>query len=319
VIWRVFARPVAGYCRRRFSKFSKFLHKNGALPMASWVPTLCLVFSTAVPPVDTKFVQVGPASSLGQSSAIARSPGQKRAVILIEGLELHPLDHRNGFRADLRPWQEPASLLVRTLSREADVFAFIYGQTAAVSDIAAMPVLSEGVQRLRQSGYTEVVLVGFSAGGLIARQLVEDNPEVGVTRVIQVCAPNLGSSLAKIKSSVGPAQESFLQSLTQRARSRTLQERRNKLIPPDVEFVCVVGNGLVVGDGVVSTRSQWSEDLQAQGVPAVVLSTEHWEALRDDRSAQTVARLVRESQPRWDAARVAAMRKRLWPARSWVR
>ena len=76
--------------------------------------------------------------------------------------------------------------------------------------------------RLRQAGYSEVILLGFSAGGVVARQFVEDNPAAGVTRVIQVCAPNLGSPLAKLKSSVGLAQESFLQSLTgQAARPHT--------------------------------------------------------------------------------------------------
>jgi len=237
-------------------------------------------------------------------------------VVLIEGLEWHLLDHRRGAQADLRPWQQPGSVLVRALTPDADVFAFSYGQTAPVADIADLPALGENVQRLRQAGYTEVVLVGFSAGGLIARQFVEDIPAAGVTRVIQVCAPNLGSPLAKIKSSVGPAQESFLQSLTKQSRYRTLQERRGKGIPAGVEFVCVVGNGLIYGDGVSSTRSQWPEDLQAQGVPAVILSTEHWEALRGERSALTIARLVRDSQPRWDAARVAAMRKHLWPTKS---
>jgi pimeloyl-ACP methyl ester carboxylesterase len=284
--------------------------------MTGWLPTICLLFATGLPTVETKFLQVAPYRPLSLSGAITRSPGQGRAVILIEGLELHFLDHRKGTQADLRPWQEPGSILVKTLAHDADVFAFSYGQTAPLSDLAALPALPESVQRLRQSGYTEVVLLGYSAGGLIARQFVEDNPEAGVTRVIQVCTPNLGSSLAKIKASVGVAQESFLQSLTQPARSRTLQERGNKKIPDGVEFVSVVGNGLVYGDGVVSTRSQWSEDLQSQGVPAVVLSVEHWDAVRSERSAPMIARLVRDSQPRWDAAKVVAMRKRLWPGKS---
>jgi pimeloyl-ACP methyl ester carboxylesterase len=287
--------------------------------MTGWLPTVCMLLATGLPTVETKFLQVAPFRPLSLSGTITRSPGQGRAVILIEGLELHFLDHRKGTQAELRPWQEPGSILVRTLSRDADVFAFSYGQTEPLSDLAALPALAESVQRLRQSGYTEVVLLGYSAGGLIARQFVEDHPEAGVTRVIQVCTPNLGSSLAKIKSSVGVAQESFLQSLTQPARLRTLQERSNKRIPDGVEFVTVVANGLVYGDGVVSTRSQWPEDLQAQGIPAVVLSAEHWDAVRSERSAPAIARLVRDSQPRWDAARVAAMRKRLWPTKSWAR
>jgi hypothetical protein len=294
-------------------------YNRGDLAMSAWLPTLCLLLATGVPTVETRFVQVAPVRPLNLSNTITRTPGQTRAVILIEGLELHFLDHRKGTQAELRPWQQPGSILVRTLAHDADVFAFSYGQTETLSDLAAVPALPENVQRLRLSGYTEVVLIGYSAGGLIARQFVEDNPESGVTRVIQVCTPNLGSSLAKIKASVGVAQESFLQSLTQPARLHTLQDRSNKRIPDCVEFVTVVGNGLIYGDGVVSTRSQWPDDLQSQGVPAVVLSVEHWDAVRSERSAPAIARLVRESQPRWDPVKVAAMRKRLWPTKGWTR
>jgi hypothetical protein len=276
---------------------------------------LCLFLTTGVPPAETRFVQVAPLPPQAIDGLIARSPGKTRAVILIEGLELHILDHRQPPQALLRSWQQPGSVLVRTLSPDSDVFAFSYGQTAPLNDIANMPALGENVQRLRQAGYTEVALFGYSAGGLIARQLVEDNPSSGVTRVVQVCTPNLGSAMAKIKTSVGPGQEAFLQSLTKQSRSRALQERRGKRIPDDVEFVCVVGNGFVLSDGLVSTYSQWPDDLQAQGIPAVALGAEHWDAVRNERSVQIIARLVRDRQPRWDQARVAAMRKHLWPTK----
>jgi pimeloyl-ACP methyl ester carboxylesterase len=282
--------------------------------MAAWLPTV-LLLTTGLPPVDFKFVQVAPARPLAQNGIVARSPGQSRAVILIEGLELNLLDHRKGPQGELRFWQQPGSVIVKALSADADVFSFCYGQTAPVTDMGELPALRDNVQHLRQLGYTEVVFVGYSAGGIVARQFVEDNPGIGVTRVIQVCTPNLGSTLARIKSMVGPAQESFLQSLTKEARSRAFQERRGKRIPENVEFVCVLGNGLVYGDGITSTRSQWPDDLQVQGVPVVIAKTEHWEVMRSERSAIMIARLVRENQPRWDAAKVAAMRKHLWPTK----
>jgi pimeloyl-ACP methyl ester carboxylesterase len=257
-------------------------------------------------------VQVAPGPPLVPFGTVTRTAGQCRAAILIEGLDLRPLQPRRAGRADLRPWQQPGSVFVRTLASNCDVFAFTYGQTAPVQEIADLPALGECVQILRQAGYTEIVLVGFSAGGLVARQFVEDNPGAGVKRVVQICAPNEGSGLANFKAGVGPAQREFLQSLTSQARARALQERQGKKIPADVEFVCVVGTGLILGDGFVSNRSQWPEDLQVQGVPAVILETEHWEALRSERASQLIARLVGQSQLRWDAAQVAAMKRRLW-------
>src|SRR5207244_1641956 len=103
--------------------------------------------------------------------------------------------------------------LVRTLAPEADIFAFTYSQTAAVTDIGELPALGEHVQRLQQAGYAEIVLVGFSAGAVLARQFVEDNPRTPVTRVIQVCAPNVGSPLARLRAG-GAIQKPFLESLT---------------------------------------------------------------------------------------------------------
>jgi len=76
-----------------------------------------------------------------------------------------------------------------------------------------------------------------------------------------------------------------------------------------VEFVCVVGTGVWVGDGVVSSHSQWTPDLQAQGVPAVPVPTDHLSAVRSSVGDETIAELVRTPQPRWSQARVAAARK----------
>jgi pimeloyl-ACP methyl ester carboxylesterase len=277
--------------------------------MASWLPTVCLLLAIGAEPVETRFVQVAPSATDG---AIRPVPGQTRAVVLIQGLHLHVLNHREAARAELRPWQQPGSVLVRTLARDADVFAFTYGQTAPVTDIADLPALGVSVQRLRAARYQEIVLIGFSAGGLVARQFVEDNPTAGVNRVIQVCAPNAGSPLAHVRVGVGAVQKPFMQSLTSQSRTHFLADRSDRRIPANIDFVCVVANGLFFSDGVVSARSQWPDDLQAQGVPAVSLSTEHWQALRNERAALVIARLVRERQPRWDAPQVAAMRKRLF-------
>jgi pimeloyl-ACP methyl ester carboxylesterase len=279
--------------------------------MSTSLLSLLLLWTPPVPAVDSKFVQVAPVSPRAQVGDIARSINQRRAVVLIEGLNLHLVNPQLATKPELRRWQQPGSPLVQTLAKDSDVFAFTYAQVASVSEIAEVPAFAESILRLRRSGYTEIVLVGFSAGGVIARQFVEDNPGAGVTKVVQVCTPNGGAALAKLKVG-GAAQKPFLQSLTANARSQALTQRRDKRIPADLQFVCVVGNGLITGDGVVSTRSQWTEDLQTQGIPASIIDTEHWKAVAGDREAQIIARLVRDNQPRWDAGQVSAMRRRLW-------
>jgi hypothetical protein len=263
--------------------------------------------------VETRFAQVAPVPLL--PGAISRSQGQTRAVVLIKGLHLHPFSGRLAARAEFRPWQQPNSHLVRALAAEADVFALTYAQTVPVDEIPAQPDLAGDIRRLRQLGYREIVLAGFSAGGVIARQFVEDDPNCGVTRVIQVCTPNAGTGWAAVKGIAGAAQKPFVQSLTKQARVEMMRARLGKRIPDHVQFVCVIGAGLVYGDGIVSTRSQWPEDLQWQGIPAVLLDVEHWDAIGGKRGARLLTQLIKEPQPRWGSVEVTAMRKRLWGER----
>jgi pimeloyl-ACP methyl ester carboxylesterase len=278
--------------------------------MSPLLPALCLLLVLGNEPVETRFAQVAP--PVREGAAFTRSPAQARSVILIRGLHVHPFVDSQVRRATFPSWEQPGSTLVRSLAPDADVFAFTYGQAIPVGDVAALPSFRASVQDVRRMGYTEIVLVGFSAGGLIAREFVEDHPDAGVTKVVQVCPPNGGSNWAELSPGVRPSQQPFLESLTKRARTQCLRDRQDKRIPAGTEFVCVLGTGFGAGDGLVSTRSQWTEDLQEQGIPAVRLRTEHLAAVRGAEGARLIAALVRERQPRWDSARVAAMRKRLW-------
>jgi pimeloyl-ACP methyl ester carboxylesterase len=278
--------------------------------MAEWLPRLCVLLATTAPPVETRFAQVAPTPLL--PGAMVRSQGQMRAVVLIHGLHLHPFSGKLAARAEFRPWQQPNSHLVRALAAEADVFAMTYAQTVSVDEIPAQPDLASDIRRLRQIGYREIVLAGFSAGGVIARQFVEDFPDSGVTRVIQVCTPNAGTGWATVKGIAAAAQKPFVQSLSKQARVQMMRARLGKRIPEHVQFVCVIGAGLVYGDGIVSTHSQWPEDLQWQGVPAVVLDAEHWDAVGGKRGAKVIAQVVRQDWPRWGSLELTAMRKRLW-------
>jgi pimeloyl-ACP methyl ester carboxylesterase len=268
----------------------------------------CALLITNSSTVDTRFAQVAPAAH--EVAAFARSPGRGRAAILIHGLRIHPISKLGVVRAAFSDWQKEGSSLVQQLERDCDVFAFAYAQTVPADEIAEAPDLCDSVQRVKLLGYREIVLVGYSAGGVIARNFVEDNPDAGVTKVVQVCAPNGGSGWASLPS-LCRQQTEFLHSLTKQTRLRVLGARAEKLLPPQIEFVCVVGTGTGIGDGLVTKRSQWTDDLQSQGVPAVAVSDTHWHILHSKRGVELIASLVREHQPRWDAARVTATRREI--------
>jgi pimeloyl-ACP methyl ester carboxylesterase len=269
-------------------------------------PPVWTVPTTLPTHVQTMFVKVAP-----RPGPIGRSPGQDRAVVLIHGLGLQMINQEKACKPYLRPYQQSDSPLVRRLARDSDVYALCYGQNASVESIALSPDLIRYILSLKAEGYCQIVLIGHSAGGLIARHLVEDHPELGVTRVIQVCAPNGGSGWAALKTARA-AQIPFLVSLTRTSRQKVLHQRSaDRRIPESVEFACVVGSCNLRGDGVVSTRSQWTADLQMQGIPAYTLKATHWEAMSCSRTPELLARIVVEPMPRWDAARVAQARKAL--------
>jgi pimeloyl-ACP methyl ester carboxylesterase len=276
--------------------------------MSSILPLFSLLFAGAVPR-ETLFAQVAPAAH--ELPEAVRSAGRDRAVVLIHGLRLHPFQGGKVAQAILHEWQLPDSLLVRRLGRESDVYAFAYAYNGPADEVSNVPLLGEGVRRLRAMGYRSVVLVGHSAGGLVARHFVEDDPDAGVTKVIQVCTPNGGSPWA-ICQLVQPKQADFLDSLTKPVRRLALLGRSDRRIPDHVEFACIVANGLLVGDGLVGTGAQWTEDLQRQGVPAYAIQTTHWQTVHARVGAELIAELVRSPLPRWDAGRVAAFRRCLF-------
>src|SRR5579859_6205133 len=148
-------------------------------------------------PPQTRCEEVAPA--VAEAKEFVRSPDRERAVLLIHGLTLRPLNKDAGKKAVFRAWQLADSPLVKKLAKDADVYAFAYAQTAAADEIPEIADLGVWVERLRKLGYKEIVLIGYSAGGVIAREFVEDNPDIGVTKVIQVCAPNEGSGWARFR------------------------------------------------------------------------------------------------------------------------
>jgi pimeloyl-ACP methyl ester carboxylesterase len=279
---------------------------QGAGLMGAWLPVVCLWWATGAS-VDTGLIEVAPPRN---GLDWKRTPGHERAVVLIHGLHPHPFSKNNVVRAALHSWQRPDAGLVQQLSKDSDVYSFIYGQNASVDAMVERTGLLQYVQRLQHWGYRDIVLVGHSAGGLIARQLVEDHPDAGVTKVIQISTPNRGSSWANLQT-VRSCQQIFLESLTKPVRQQVAAARAGKTIPPQVEFACIVGTGGIGGDGMVLTASQWPAELQRQNVPVYPVNATHWFTVRTQRAAELISTLVREPQPRWAPSRVQAYRRHL--------
>lgn len=256
---------------------------------------------------ETRLVEVSPAI---KGEQLQRSPGQDRAVVLIHGLWPHLFSSAKVNKAEMQPWQFADSAMVKALTGEADVFAFAYGQTTAADDVADIPDLSNSVRALKAQGYREIVLVGHSAGGIIAREFVEDHPDSGVTKVIQIDAPNSGSFWASILP-VRSNQREFVASLSKSARSWLNHARADKKVPAGVEMACIVGTGGKGGDSLVSTASQWPSVLRDQGIPAYTVSATHREIVNNPKGVAMVVRLVREPQPRWDMPVVTALCRKL--------
>ncbi len=260
----------------------------------------------------TELWQVAPDTSEKPWVAPA-APGDKtRAVVLIHGLFVHPVRPAKAAQPWRRPWQEPKSELVKALAPDFDVFALGYAQTVPVDEVAGAPGLRDAVVRLRKAGYKEIVLIGHSAGGVIARQFVERYPDAGVTKVIVVAAPFAGVELATFKVGYPKVQAPFVKSLTPDARTEAVKANKNSL-GKDVEIACVVCKlKLVETDGLVPTRSQWPEELQRCGVPAVFAPVSHFDAMQHPATVKRIAELAREKLTRWSPDEVEKARKVLF-------
>jgi pimeloyl-ACP methyl ester carboxylesterase len=257
------------------------------------------------PKLETKFLQVYPQTA--EWGTYRKSKEQRRAVVLVHGLMLHPLNAEEPHRAKMHIWQQPGSPLVTTLGTAADVYAFAYSQNVPVEEVAHSFPLRFGLRTLRAMGYEEIILIGHSAGGLVCRILMEDCPEQPVSKVIQIATPNAGSTLARAKDFMRAPQEVFLGSLTKKHRAGLAA----KPIPSKVQFLCIICNGAAIGDGLVSTRNQWPNDLQDQGIPVQVWSSSH-AVMRSKKSAEKLRDLLDEDFPRWTVEEVEAARKKLW-------
>jgi pimeloyl-ACP methyl ester carboxylesterase len=258
--------------------------------------------------LPTEVVQVAPhvrPEADGKPTELKKT--KDKAAFLVHGLMLHPIRPVKATLPDPHEWQQPRSNLVKNLADDFDIFSFGYAQTTPLDAVASTPGMRNGVARLKEAGYKEIVLIGHSAGGLIIRQFVERFPDAGVTKVVQVAAPNYGSDLATINVGLPKPQVSFIKSLA--PTPRTLVADASEKIPEKIDF-CVVVCKLwgVQTDSLVVLDSQWSKDLQKQGVPAVLVAINHFDAMKAPHAVSTIGELAREKLVRWNPEQVESCR-----------
>lgn len=252
--------------------------------------------------------------SLPRNADVANQPisvTKKRAVLLVHGLYLQIIRPERAGRPETQDWQRARAPLIRELSPDFDVFTFAYAQTLPVDAVSLSLGLRAEVARLKKAGYEEIILIGHSAGGIVARQFIERFPDTGVTKVIQVATPNDGSDYATIRLGIPKIQLPYLQSLA--PESRQLPIARPRKLPADIEFCCVVcKGGNRKSDTIVSFSSQWPEELQKQGVPAVLVPSYHNEAMKADAPVKVIGEVAREKLARWNKQEVEQGRKVLF-------
>lgn len=272
------------------------------------------VTAALTPSVDlpTLFWGIDPSVLVVEADTTLK-PKRDRAVVLVHGLLPHVWHPERAAKPEAHDWQVKDGKVVKAIADDADVYGFSYAQTRSVEDVVFSRGLRDGLAAVKAAGYKEVVLVGHSAGGLVSRRFVELFPDAGVTKVIAVASPFGGSGWAKMPGFTLPkTQVPFIQSLSPEAREACQKDRTAKL-PDGVDFgvvLCKVSRG--DHDTVVGLKSQWPDDLQKQGVPVVLATCTHMEAMLCEPVAREVATLVNGKVKRWTDDDVAKARRVLF-------
>jgi len=236
-----------------------------------------------------------------------------RAVVLVHGLlprVFHPV---RAEKPEAHEWQASSGSLVKQLADDFDVYGFSYGQTQSVDSVAMSRGLRNGISNLKDAGYKEIVLVGHSAGGVIVREFAEMFPDSGITKVVTVAGPHLGSFWAKLPNFTLPkSQVPFIQSMLPETReART--KRATVELKKDLEFCCVLcRTARTDNDTVVSLRSQWPDDLQEQGVSAVLVGCTHFDAMTSEAPINAIVEVVRGKVVRWKPEQIEDARRVLF-------
>jgi hypothetical protein len=279
--------------------------------MTPSVAAFAVAFTSAVG-LPTATREVSPVVKAALSVKHPAEVTKPRAALLIHGLKLHLVQPAKATEPEMHEWQKPDSAMVKELGKEFDVYSFTYAQTTPVDAVASCEGLRARLAALRAAGYKEIVLIGHSAGSIVAREVVERYPTAGVTKVIQVAPPNEGAVLAEVGVGLPKTQVGFIKSLAPEYRKEVCKTCSTP-IPKGVEF-CVVAckYGRFQGDLLVDVTSQWPADLQKLGVPVVLESVSHPQAVKDPISVKEIAGLARGKLVRWDETEVAQARKVLF-------
>jgi pimeloyl-ACP methyl ester carboxylesterase len=275
-------------------------------PRWDMLATLAVVMQLGFAPfidIPLEFWGVAPSVSMKQLPALERK--RDRAVVLIHGLRAQVFSPERAEYPDPHTFQKPRSELVRALQPDFDVFGVSYAQVGPVDWVAASPQLREGIKALRFAGYKEIVLIGHSAGGIIARRFVEMNPNSGVTKVVAVASPYLGSGWAKLPPQLMPkSQLVFIRSLLPEVREESARTSTAKL-PEDFQFCCVVCKlPRLDSDTTVGVDSQWPRDLQKLGIPISLVNCNHFDAMKCEKGVQAIVELAKGKVIRWGPTEV---------------
>ena len=236
-----------------------------------------------------------------------------KAVILVHGLIPRPLHPAKAEKPEPHTWQKPDGALVKLLADDFDVFGVSYAQTVPMDLIPLSKGLRDGVAAVKAAGYKEIALVGHSAGGVIIRRFVECHPNAGVTKVVAIAAPFHGSVWAHLPGFVIPKpQVPFIGSMEPGVRKEWL-DKCGCHLPKDLQFCCVVCKlPRLAGDTMVAAGSQWPEELQKQGVPAVAVRCNHFDAMTGDKCVSAIAEILKGKVVRWDEGQVTQAKKALF-------
>jgi len=238
---------------------------------------------------------------------------QDRAVVFVHGLLPRVLHPERATKPGLHDWQMPDSTIVKELKTDCDLYGLSYAQVFSTDAIAMSAVLRDGIEMLKSTGYKEIVLLGHSAGAIVCREFVEAFPKSGVTKVISVCGPHLGSGWAQLPNFTLPkTQLNFINSLHPDVRAARLKEYPS-VIEGRLEYCCLICKFRRTDhDTVVSLRSQWPDDLQDNGVPAVVVPCTHFDVMISDVGVRAICEVVRNRVVRWKPEQLAAARLQLF-------
>jgi len=265
--------------------------------------------------VPLDFWGIAPVVAVNKMPVLERK--HDRAVVLIHGLKPQVFQPEKAFETEVHSFQKPRAELVKALQDEFDIFGVSYAQVGPVDWVASSPKLAEGIKALRFAGYKQIILVGHSAGGIISRRFVELYPDAGVTKVIAVASPHLGSGWAKLPQQVIPkTQAYFINSLLPDVRIDYHRASEAKL-SDSVQFCCVVCKlPRWDSDTTVGVDSQWPRDLQKLGIPATLVNCNHFDAMKHEKAVRTIVELANGKILRWTPVEVEKAQRIIFgPAR----